>query len=55
MSITIEALIVIGIFALVWGWIIYEMYNAPTVDKDGNIISNSRQPNGFGDEKEDVK
>ena len=45
MSVTMEAIIVIGIFALVWGWIVYEMYNAPKIDNKGNII----------DKDEDVK
>ncbi len=79
MSVTIEAiaasnqtgclmaLVVIGIFAVIWGWIAYEIHRAPTCDKDGNIISNSRQSNnfnskqsnrlldGFKDKKEDVE
>ena len=45
----------IGLFILLWIWIAFEIHRAPTCDKDGNIISNSRQPNDFRDEKEDVK
>tara|TARA_B100001093_G_scaffold491449_1_gene531502 strand:- start:407 stop:616 length:210 start_codon:yes stop_codon:yes gene_type:complete len=69
MSVTIEAVIVIGIFALVWGWIIYEMYHAPEMDNEGNIINkDDRYANDkkkerqfdwvdtvFKDKKEDVK
>lgn len=62
MSVTIEAIVVIGIFAVIWGWIAYEIHRAPTCDKDGSIISNSfnsKQSNrlldGFKDKKEDVE
>jgi len=34
MNVAIEGIIVIGIFALVWGWIIYEMYMAPEYDEN---------------------
>ena len=45
MSVTIEAVIVIGIFAVIWGWIAYEIHRAPKIDNEGNII----------DKDEDVK
>ena len=35
---TIGTIIVLVIFALVWLWIVYEMYMAPEVDNNGNII-----------------
>ena len=38
MSVTTEALVVLGIFALVWGWIVYQIHIAPEVDDDGNVI-----------------
>ena len=34
----IGTIIVLVMFALVWLWIVYEMYMAPEVDDDGNII-----------------
>ena len=51
MSVTIEAVIVIGIFAVIWGWIAYEIHRAPTCDKDGNITSSD----DFKEMKEDVE
>ena len=35
---TIGTIIVLVIFSLVWLWIVYEMYMAPEVDNNGNII-----------------
>ena len=69
MSVTIEAVIVIGIFAAIWIWIIYEIYYAPEMDDKGNIIDkDDRYPNDkkkerqfdwvdetFRDKKEDVE
>ena len=34
---TIGTAIVIVFFALLWGWLIYEMHIAPELDDDGNI------------------
>ena len=51
MSVTIEAVIVIGIFAVIWGWIIYEMYHAPEMDNYGNYTSRGN----VKDKKEDVE
>ena len=34
----IGTIIVLVIFALVWLWIVYEMYMAPEMDNYGNII-----------------
>tara|TARA_B100002019_G_C21252595_1_gene592019 strand:+ start:1417 stop:1563 length:147 start_codon:yes stop_codon:yes gene_type:complete len=36
---SIGEIIVIVIFALIWGWIVYEMHIAPEVDENGNIIN----------------
>jgi len=38
MSVTTEAIVVLGVFALSWGWIIYEMHIAPEVDDKGNVV-----------------
>ena len=35
---TIGTIIVLAIFSLVWLWIVYEMYMAPEVDNNGNVI-----------------
>ena len=37
---SIGEIIVIVIFALIWGWIVYEMHIAPEVDENNNIIDN---------------
>ena len=34
---TIGTTLVIVFFALLWGWLIYEMHIAPELDDDGNI------------------
>ena len=34
---TIGTTLVIAFFALLWGWLIYEMHIAPELDDDGNI------------------
>jgi hypothetical protein len=31
-------IVIIGGFTLIWGWIIYELYNAPEFDEDENPI-----------------
>ena len=50
MSVTIEAVIVIGIFAVIWGWIIYEMHIAPEVDEYGNVIDRNNE----GEDKKEL-
>lgn len=37
---TAGEIVVIIMFALIWGWIIYEMHIAPEIDENGNIIDN---------------
>ena len=37
---SIGEIIVIIVFALIWGWIVYEMHIAPEVDENDNIIDN---------------
>ena len=63
MSLTIWLTIII-IFIVVWGFIIFEMYNAPTVlddlpDKDVfdflNDPANNKEPHEMGDTHEYIK
>jgi len=51
MSITTEAMIIVGIFSAIWGWIIYEMYYAPEMDDEGNYTNRGN----VKDKDEDVK
>ena len=37
---TAGEIVVIIMFALIWGWIIYEMHIAPGIDENDNIIDN---------------
>tara|TARA_B100000925_G_C21708592_1_gene345556 strand:- start:121 stop:282 length:162 start_codon:yes stop_codon:yes gene_type:complete len=37
MSVTLEAIVVLGIFAIFWGWLFYEFHIAPEVDDNYNI------------------
>ena len=36
---SIGEIIVIVVFILIWGWIVYEMHIAPEVDENGNIVN----------------
>ena len=38
MSVTLEAIIVLAVFAIFWVWISYEMWKAPLVDDNFNIV-----------------
>ena len=31
------------VFILLWGWIAFEMYRAPTMDDNGNIIKPAKK------------
>jgi len=37
MSVTLEAIVVLGVFAIFWGWLFYEFHIAPEVDDNYNI------------------
>jgi|TARA_B100000424_G_C22856860_1_gene456762 hypothetical protein len=37
MDVTTEAIVVLAIFAIFWGWLIYEIHIAPEVDDNYNI------------------
>ena len=38
MSVTLEAIVVLAIFAIFWGWLFYEFHIAPEVDDNYNIV-----------------
>jgi|TARA_R100001509_G_C4803983_1_gene194078 hypothetical protein len=37
MDVTTEAIVVLAVFAIFWGWLIYEIHIAPEVDDNYNI------------------
>ena len=40
---TTGEIIVLVVFALIWGWIVYEMHIAPEVDENENIIEKDNE------------
>ncbi len=40
---TTGEIIVLVVFALIWGWIFYEMHIAPEVDENDNIIDKDNE------------
>ena len=37
MDVTTESIVVLAVFAIFWGWLIYEIHIAPEVDDNYNI------------------